>query len=153
MKKLFQIVFVFCLLISACQFETSTSSGISIEDSELARISEGEVQSSDDGIFSRGEDIHLILYKVGKFKEGDDGLHWFDMDLEVLDQDGTVIFNQAGMLGDNGHLKLENGVASSPYATFSPNETMEVGKYRMKVSIYDRVGKGKATVTKTFTLE
>ena len=153
MKKLFQFVFVFCLLVSACQFETSISSGISIEDSELARISEGEIQSSNDGIFARGEDIHLILYNVGKFKEGEDGLHWFDMDLEVLEENGTVLFNQAGMLGDNGHLKLANGMASSPYATFSPNETMKAGKYRMKVSIYDKVGKGKATVTKTFSLE
>lgn len=153
MKKSIQIVFVLCLLVSACQFETSTNLGISIEDSELARISEGEVQSSDDTVFSAGEDINFILYNVGKFKEGEDGLHWFDMDLEVLDKNGTVLFNQTAMLGENGHLKLPNGMASSPYATFSPNKTMEAGKYRMKVSIYDKLGKGKATVNKTFSLE
>ena len=75
------------------------------------------------------------------------------MDLEVLDKNGTVLFNQEGMLGENGHLKLPNGMASSPYSTFSPNKTIEAGKYRMKVSIYDKLGKGKATVTKTFSLE
>jgi len=153
MKKLFMLLSAVCVLITACQFETSTSSGISVEDSELARITESEILTSSDGVFSRGEDIHLILHNVGKFKEGEDGLNWFDMDLEVLDADGNALFSQTGMLGDNGHLKLDNGMASSPYATFSPNETMEPGNYKMKVSIYDKVGKGKATVTKTFTLE
>ncbi len=153
MKKPFQFVFVFFILVSACQFETSTSVGISVEDSELARISEGVVQSSDNGVFSRGEDIHLILYNVGKFKQGEDSLYWFDMDLEVLNENDSLMFSQTGLLGDNGHLLLENGTASSPYATFSPNESMEPGKYRMKVSVYDKVGKGKVTVTKTFSLE
>ena len=65
MKKPIQIVFVLCLLVYACQFETSTNLGISIEDSELARISDGKIQSSDDEVFLMEEDIHLILYNVG----------------------------------------------------------------------------------------
>ena len=153
MKKTFIILSSVCLLISSCQFETSTSTGISVEESELARISEGTVESSSDGVFTRGEDVHLILYNVGKFKEGEDGLHWFDMDLEVSDEDGNVIFDQTGLLGENGHLKLENGKASSPFATFTPNDNIDPGNYRIKVRIYDKVGNGKATVSKSFTLE
>jgi hypothetical protein len=153
MKKIWTLFAAISLMFASCQFETSTSSGISVDDSELARITESEIQPSDDGVFSRGEDIDLILYNVGPFKEGEDGLHWFDMDLEVLDEDGNVVFSQTEMLGDNGHLKLENGIAGTPYATFSPNESMDAGKYRMKVHIYDRVGDGKATVTKSFTLK
>ena len=57
------------------------------------------------------------------------------------------------MLGDNGHLLLENGYANSPFATFTSSEEMEPGKYKMKLKIYDRVGKGTATVNAGFSLE
>ena len=141
------------ILVAACQFETSTSTGISVEKSDLARTTENGIEATDNAVFSLNEDIHLVLYNVGPFKKGEDGLHWFDMDMEVSDQDGNVLLNQTGMLGDNGHLELENGMAATPYATFSPNETLEPGAYKIKVRIYDRVGKGKASVTKSFTLE
>ena len=153
MKKSLIIFTVLISFVGACQFETSTSTGISVEDSDLARTAEGGITATDDAVFSPNEDIHMVLYNVGPFKEGEDGLHWFDMDLEVLDQDGNVLLSQTGMLGENGHLELENGMAASPYATFSPNETLEPGAYKIKVRIYDRVGKGKASVTKSFTLE
>ena len=138
----------------ACQFETSTSSGISIEDSELARISdEQEIIPSENNTFKRGEDVHYILYNVGKFKEGEDGLHWLDMDLEVSNAEGIIILDEKGLLGENGRLKLESGYASSPYGTFSTNAKLEAGSYKIKITIYDRNGKGKATVSSSLTLE
>ena len=57
------------------------------------------------------------------------------------------------MLGENGKVALEGGMAGSPYATFTADESWAPGTYRMKVKIYDRLGKGKASVSTTFTLE
>lgn len=154
MKKLCLLTVCIGILLSGCQFETSTSKGISIEKSELARIDENnQIVPAGDKTFKRGEDVHYILYNVGKFKEGEDGLHWLEMDLEVTDQDDNIILDAKEMLGENGHLKLEGGYAATPYGTFETSENLEPGKYRIKLTIYDRVGKGKATVSSTIELE
>jgi hypothetical protein len=142
------------ILPAGCQFETSTSRGISIEKSELARIDENnQVVPVQDNTFKRGEDVHYILYNVGKFKEGEDGLHWLEMDLQVTDEDDTVILDAKEMLGENGHVKLEGGYAASPYGTFETTENLAPGKYRIKLTIYDKVGNGKATVSSNVILE
>lgn len=142
------------ILSAGCQFETSTSKGISIEDSELARIDENnQIVPAQDKTFKRGEDVHYILYHVGRFREGEDGLHWLDMDLQVTDKDDNVILNAKEMLGENGHLKLEGGYAASPYGTFKTTENLEPGKYRITLTIYDKIGNGKATVSSTVILD
>jgi hypothetical protein len=76
MKRLSLLIACTLILQAGCQFETSTSKGISIEKSELARIDENnQIVPAVDKTFKRGEDVHYILYNVGKFKEGEDGLH------------------------------------------------------------------------------
>ena len=154
MKRLCLLIACTLILITGCQFETSTSKGISIEDSELARFDEdNQIVPAGDKTFKRGEDVHYILYNVGKFKEGEDGLHWLEMDLQVTDQDDIIILDAKEMLGENGHVKLEGGYAATPYGTFETTEKLEPGKYRIKITIFDKVGNGKATVSSTVVLE
>jgi hypothetical protein len=148
--------FTVCLLavVTGCQFETSTSRGISIEESELARIDgNNQIIPAEDNTFRRGEDVHYILYNVGRFKEGEDGLHWLEMDLEVTDSEDNVILHAEEMLGENGHLKLDGGYAASPYGTFETTQDLAPGKYRIKLTIYDKVGNGKASVSSTVIIE
>ncbi|KPL17225.1 MAG: hypothetical protein AMS23_09610 [Bacteroides sp. SM1_62] len=154
MKRLYLLTAAALILLTGCQFETSTSRGISIEKSELARIDEdNQIVPAEDKTFKRGEDVHYILYNVGKFKEGEDGLHWLEMDLEVTDQDDNIILDAKEMLGENGHIKLEGGYAATPYGTFETTEDLEPGKYRIKLTIYDKVGNGRATVSSTIVIE
>lgn len=154
MKRVVFLTICTAVLLTGCQFETSTSKGISIEKSEVARIDENnQIVPASDKTFMRGEDVHYILYNVGKFKEGEDGLHWLEMDLQVTDKDDNIILDAKEMLGENGHLKLEGGYASTPYGTFETTETLEPGKYKIKLTIYDKVGNGKATVSSTIELE
>ena len=154
MKRLCLLIVCTGILLSGCQFETSTSKGISIEKSELARIDENnQIVPAGDKTFKRGEDVHYILYNVGKFKEGEDGLHWLEMDLQVTDQDDNIILDAKEMLGENGRVKLEDGYAATPYGTFETTEKLEPGKYRIKITIFDKVGNGKATVSSTVVLE
>lgn len=154
MKRLCILIVGIGILLTGCQFETSTSKGISIEKSELARIDENnQIVPAGDKTFIRGEDVHYILYNVGKFKEGEDGLHWLEMDLQVTDQDDNIILDAKEMLGENGHIKLNEGYAATPYGTFETTENLEPGKYRIKITIFDKVGNGKATVSSTVVLE
>ena len=75
------------------------------------------------------------------------------MDLQVIDQDDIIILDAKEMLGENGHVKLEGGYAATPYGTFETTEKLEPGKYRIKITIFDKVGNGKATVSSTVVLE
>ncbi len=99
MKRLCLLTVCTLILLTGCQFETSTSRGLSIEKSELARFDKNnQIVPAGDKTFKRGEDVHYILYNVGKFKEGEDGLHWLEMDLEVTDQDDNIILDAKEML-------------------------------------------------------
>jgi hypothetical protein len=134
---------------------TSTSKLISIGDHTFARTGDGDklVPIDDPAVFKRGEAVHLVLQNVGPFKKGDDGLNWFDLDMEITGPDNVILLSQTGMLGDGGHLALENNMAKSPYATCTTTPDVAPGKYKFKLTIYDKIGSGKATETATFTLE
>lgn len=133
---------------------TSTSKLISIEDYTFALTdSTGQLVTVDDAVFKRGDKISLILLNVGPFKEDSAGLNWFDIDMEVIGPDDAVVLSETGMLGDGGHLDLENNRASSPYASYTTTTEMKPGDYKFKMTIYDKIGKGRATQTVSFKLE
>lgn len=150
---LFFIPFLF-LMINCSRKETSTSFLITVEDSLFARTGpDGNLIRADNNVFRRGEVVNLVLLNVGKFKKGEDGKHWFDIDMDVTGPKGEVVLSKKGLLGENGHVFLPNDTAESPYGIFSTAEELEPGTYKMKLTIYDRLGKGKASVTKSFILE
>lgn len=134
--------------------ETSTAVGLTVEDAFFARMgTDGKLVPVDKAVFQRGEEVCFILINVANFKKGDDGLNWFDMDMEIEDPNGDVILSQDSMLGEEGHLNLPNNVASSPYAVFITNTELEPGRYKFKLTIYDKLGVGKASKSVPFTLE
>lgn len=150
-KFFFLTLTVFALV--SCT-STSTSKLISIEDHTFARTdSTGQLVTIDDPVYQRGEKISLVLLNVGPFKEDSAGFNWFDMDMEVIGPDDAIVISETGLLGDGGHLDLENNTASSPYASYTTTSEMKPGEYKFKVTIYDKVGKGRATQTASFKLE
>jgi hypothetical protein len=155
-KNLFKflcIALMSVMLISCTS--TSTSKLISIEGYTFARTGDGNqlVAVDNPAVFKRGDAVHLVLKNVGPFKKTDDGLNWFDLDMEITGPDGAILLSQTGMLGDDGHVALENNRAKSPYATCTTTPDIVPGKYKFKLTIYDKIGSGKATQTSTFTLE
>jgi hypothetical protein len=150
--------FICLVLMSVVLFSctsTSTSKLISIEDYTFARSGDSNqlVAIDNPAVFKRGDAVHLVLKNVGPFKKGDDGLNWFDLDMEITGPDGGILLSQTGMLSDGGHIALENNRAKSPYATCTTTTDVTPGKYKFKITIYDKIGSGKATQTATFTLE
>lgn len=73
--------------------------------------------------------------------------------MEIIGPDGEILLSQTGLLGDGGHIALEKNMAKSPYATCNTTTELPAGKYKFKLTIYDKIGSGKATQTSTFTLE
>ena len=157
MKKILIVLVLFVgslfVMGGGCEFETSTSFGLTAEDSVLAKSEGGSWQQASDSTFQRGDDIALILLNVRGFEKGDDGLNKMDIDLQVKDPEGEVIFMQKDMLGEEGHVNLENNIANSPYGSFSSTEELEPGRYTIKVRVRDEVGGGSTSKSKTFTLE
>jgi hypothetical protein len=151
--KLLCMALMSIVLISCTS--TSTSKLISIEDHTFARTGDGDqlVTVDDPAVFKRGDAVHLILQNVGPFKKDDAGLNWFDLDMEITGPDGVILLSQTGMLGDGGHIALEKNRAKSPYATFTTTPDIAPGKYKFKLTIYDKIGSGKASLTGIFTLE
>ena len=157
MKKILIVLALFVgslfVMGGGCEFETSTSFGLTAEDSVLAKFEGGSWQQAPDSTFQRGDDIALILLNVRGFEKGDDGLNKMDIDVEVEGPEGEIIFKEDGMLGEEGHVNLENNVANSPYGSFSSTEGLEPGRYIIKVTVRDEIGEGSTTKRKTFTLE
>jgi hypothetical protein len=155
-KNLFKFLCMTLMLVAAISCtSTSTSKLISIEDHTFARTGDGDqlVPVDDPAVFKRGDAVHLVLQNVGPFKKADDGLNWFDLDMEITGPDGGIVLSRTGMLGDGGHIALENNRAKSPFATCTTNPDIASGKYKFKITIYDKIGSGKATLTAPFTLE
>lgn len=151
--RLLCIALMSVVLISCTS--TSTSKLISIEDYTFACTGDSDqlVAVDNPAVFKRGDDVHLVLQNVGPFKKADDGLNWFDLDMEITGPDGVILLSQTGMLGDGGHIALENNRAKSPFATCTTTPDVVPGKYKFKLTIYDKIGSGKATQTAIFTLE
>ena len=148
--SIFAIIFI--ALVSCTS--TSTSKLISIEDYTFARTDDsGQLVTIDDAVYQRGEKVSLVLLNVGPFKEDSEGLNWFDLDMEIIGPDGAVVLSETGLLGDGGHLDLENNRASSPYGSYTSTTELQPGAYKFKMTIYDKIGKGTATQTASFKLE
>ena len=90
---------------------------------------------------------------VGEFKVGDDGKSWIDLDMKVTGPNKESVLDQKNLLGEGGKTVLTNGYAESPYGVFSTTPQLPPGKYDVAVTIYDRLGEGSTSATKTVTLE
>lgn len=138
--------------MSGCT-ETSTSYGLDYDDAFIGIIdSSGAIVPSEDNVFNIGDDVYLVFTNVGTFKRGEDDKNWIEMDIEVKDSSGNIVFSEQDMLGEGGHVFLENDVAPAPYGVISTNE-MEPGKHTMKETIRDKIGSGKITSSIEFTLK
>jgi hypothetical protein len=156
MKKAlsFLVIGMALLTLAACHNQSSsTSYGLTVDKAILAKAdASGKLTEVTDGKYKLGDKVYFVLLKVGKFDKGKDGLNWFDMDLQVSTPDGKVIFEKKQLLGDTGHAALTNDTANSPYAIFSTTPKLPAGAYVIKLTIYDKVGKGSASESKTITL-
>jgi len=135
---------------------TSESQGLTIEKVVLGKKNKAtdKIDPVASGTFKKGDVVALVLINVGKFKKGDDGKHKFDMDMEVADSKGKLLGKKEGLLGSGGNITLPKDIAESPYGSIDTNVVkLEPGDYTIKLTIYDKIGTGRTTESKTFKLE
>lgn len=107
----------------------------------FARVTDhGEVFFLNDPVYGAGEPVHFGLLNVGKFKRDDEGKNWVDMDMEVIGPGGFVAMQKKSLLGNGGHLVLENDTAPSPAGVFIPARDMMKGSYTFKLTVFDKIG-------------
>lgn len=127
--------------------------GLTFDDAHLATPgTDGTLQPVNDGIFKRGAEVDLVLLNVRGFKRGTDGKYWFDINVTLSDSSDNILSVKHDILGDSGHQALENGIAKSPFASVATAD-LAPGKYKLKLTIYDKIGGGRASITKQFTVK
>ena len=118
---------------------------IGVEDPE-----NGTIVQVDTAIFKPGESVCIILINVSGFKKNEGGMNRFDMDVEIVNPDGKIVYSEKEVLGFKGWRNLKDNIATTPTALFTIGSSYPSGIYTFKVTIYDKVGKGSATVSETF---
>ncbi|MBN2096442.1 hypothetical protein JW752_03545 [Candidatus Peregrinibacteria bacterium] len=134
----------------------SIDDGLTIGEAVLVRIDENdEPIFLRDGkpTFARGEQVIFALLNTGPFVKGDDGLYSFEMDIEVTGPDGKVVMDKKESLSGAGHMELENGYAAEPNGVFIGSPYSDIGDYNFKLTIYDKIGTGRAVRTAPFFLK
>jgi len=137
------------ILVSGC----TTQPELTYERALLAEAKgSGELMENEEAKFFRGDVIALILLNVGPFQRGDDGLNWFDMDINVTYPDGTLNFSETGILGEDGHMDIENNIANYPHVFFYSTFNEEPGNYTISMAIYDKIDGRRIEVSRSFLL-
>jgi hypothetical protein len=130
------------------------SAGLSYGDAIFARMGEqNRLTPVESPVFQRGEAVHFVFLNVGLFKKGADGKHAFDIDMDVWNPAGQSVLTRKKMLGENGHLLLENDIAGSPYVTFESALTLPAGTYTIQMTVRDLVAGTAVTQKRPFQLK
>lgn len=127
---------------------------LSVEEVLLAKGTGQDLQPVQEPVFQRGETVNMVLLNVSQFEKDAAGKHSFNIDMQVEDPDGKVIFDQQELLGEQGQgIELANNTAESPYGYFKTTPQMKPGEYTLTLTIYDDIGGGSVTKTETVTLQ
>ena len=149
-KVLIALLFVTSFALMGCK----VSQSLSIEDSTFATVEEsGSLSIIEGNVFNLGDKIAYVLLNVSPFKEGEDGLNWFDVDMLVTNSNDEIVLDKKDMMGEGGHLKLPNNTAEAPYGIFISSEELTPGEYKIKLTIRDIVGEGSASKEASFELQ
>ena len=133
----------------------SISNGLIVERIQFVRLGlddEPIYLEDEKPVFTGGEKVIFALFNVGKFTKGDDGLHDFDMDIEVTGPEGEIILSEEKTMGGQGHMELENDIAPTPNAVFIAGVGLKKGDYNMKLTIYDNISGASAIESGIFVL-
>ncbi len=132
------------------------SEGLTVEKPQLVRLVEGEdpiFLEEENPVFKRGEKVIFALLNTGPFEKESSGMNWFEMNINITGPDGKQILFVEESLNGAGRMDLKSGYIAEPNGVFILGEDRESGQYNFKLTIYDKVGTGRAVRNKTFVVE
>ena len=81
-----------------------------------------------------------------------DGYSWYDVDVDVIKDDGTIILSEQQMLGEKGKMMLKSNVVT-PYGTINVPATASEGDYTLTLTLYDIFSGDTVERSTTFIIE
>jgi hypothetical protein len=86
--------------------------------------------------FEHGSEIYFILTNATGFSVQANGYSWYDVDVSIEKEDGTLVFSEKSILGDAGKLFLKSPVIT-PYGMITIPIEAQPGNYNLNVNLYD----------------
>jgi len=86
--------------------------------------------------FEQNTTMYFILANATGFEAQQDGYSWYDVDLELVRADGTVVYTGENILGEKGKLYLKSSVVT-PYGTIEVPMEAQPGDYTLKIRLFD----------------
>jgi hypothetical protein len=129
-------------------------SGLSLDNVVLARSGQNQkLQPVTDATFVRGSQVYVILVNVAGLAQGTDGKHKIDLELQLQDPNGQMLYSRRGLLGATGHKNLPGNRATAPYAAITTRTAWSPGNYTVIFTLRDLVGRGYITATRQVRLK
>ncbi|MBN1252600.1 MAG: hypothetical protein JXR51_00900 [Bacteroidales bacterium] len=138
--------------------ETDTNSivenkKLNVEDYDFAIMENRNFIQYNKAIYQRGDEVYFVLKNVGEFVKGADSLNNAEMKLEVYDAIGQLVMTRSNLFGSSGHANFENNILKAPYASYSSSKNDKIGKYSIKVTVYDIIKNDSISISDDFFLE
>ncbi len=163
-------LFLFVSILNSCKNENHNNSDMNnlnsdtlslniikhklqIEDYDFSILENRKFIQYNKAIYQRGDEVYFVLKNVGKFARGKDSLNKAEMKLEVFDAIGQIVTVRNNLFGISGHADFKNNILKAPYASFSSAKNNKIGKYTMKITVYDLNKEDSISVSDDFFLE
>ena len=154
MKMMYGLIALVMLLGGCVSVEIEKTTDLRAEHVMLAKTgSEGQVDEAAPDSFRAGDEVSIVFLNVAGLQKGDDGLYKYDLDMELKDSAGKVIYTQKDLIGEAGHRALEGGIAKSPAGTITTNEKTPKGTYTFTVTLKDKISGKSIAESREFTLK
>ena len=126
---------------------------LQIEDYDFSILENRKFIQYNKAIYQRGDEIYFVLKNVGIFSKGTDGLNRAEMKLEVFDAIGQTITVRNNLFGISGHADFKNNTLKAPYASYTSTNSNKIGKYTIKITVYDIIKGDSVSISDDFFLE
>jgi len=144
---------VFLICFSLFFLFGCASSEFSFEKARIGLINDGgQFHMEDPAIFEKGETVRFVLFNVGPFTKGDNGLCDIGIDFDVVNLNGEEILSLEDSLGNQSRSNLEGGMAEFLVTSFSTDDSLASGNYLLNVTIYDKLDGNSFNVVKIIEL-
>ncbi|MBS3106096.1 PLDc N-terminal domain-containing protein [Candidatus Woesearchaeota archaeon] len=100
-------------------------------------------------VFSTSQRICMEPFGVRPFQANKDGLHVFDMDSKIVQENGTVVLYQTRIF-EGEETFLHDDELDGGYWTIVDLEDFDSGTYTYTLTVYDLVGRKRGMINKTF---
>ena len=164
------IISLFVSLFNSCKSDNNDNSDVNntnsdtlltniaiqklqIEDYDFSILENKKFIQYNKAIYQRGDEVYFVLKNVGKFARGKDSLNRAEMKLEVFDAIGQLVTIRNNLFGISGHADFKKNILKAPYASFSSSRNNKIGKYTIKVTVYDLIKGDSISINDDFFLE